>query len=104
MQVDHLYCLALLRRSSRKTPIHPESAMALMNSWGKHLIELEPIILGGKEKLKFFVTRANAFLGDSRIGVRLIRPVYAPITCLLPLSKLPFCPVAGKELITQGEV
>jgi len=74
MQVDHLYCLALLRRSSRKTPIHPESAMALINSWGKHLIELEGIIRVGKEKLKFFISRANAVLGDSGIGVRPIRP------------------------------
>jgi len=72
--VDHLYCLALLRRSSRKTPIHPESAMALINSWGKHLIELEGIIRVGKEKLKFFINRANAVLGDSGIGVSPIRP------------------------------
>jgi len=54
--VDHLYCLALLRRSSRKTPIHPESAVSLIKSWGKHLIELKSIIRVGKGKLKFFVS------------------------------------------------
>jgi hypothetical protein len=48
--------------------------MALINSWGKHLIELEGIIRVGKEKLKFFINRANAVLGDSGIGVSPIRP------------------------------
>jgi hypothetical protein len=39
-QTDHLSCLALLRRPNRGTPIHSESAVALMKIRGKHLIEL----------------------------------------------------------------
>jgi len=52
-QVDHLVCLALLRGSSRETPIHSESAAALMKSWGKHLIELAQLYVSSKNNSSF---------------------------------------------------
>jgi hypothetical protein len=67
--VDHLSRLALLRGSDRETSIHSESAVALIKSWGKHLIELALLYVSAKINSSTLVMLAVriTIAGEARI-------------------------------------
>jgi hypothetical protein len=54
-----------MRRTSRETPVHSESALALMNSWDKHLIELAKLYVSAKNNSSLLQSRADTILGNS---------------------------------------